>query len=320
MDNEASRLPLEVFEDRTSSGAAAYLPPAPAFVKQHPAAARPLSPHSTRRGTQQDHVHRAGQVPQYAGTPVQDTPLQGSQLRSGLADSQHEAQALPAAQPGVHRGADLQTNGHGPVRNCHSRAPSGMPYGRNWWGAPFQLSQQQHQQLHWVPKDGTPQQRRPTAQPALHAVQPLRGAPAVVMPPHPASARPRQPPDQPVLSPGPGEQSGMEPRQSRSRAQPVQSPARQKQPAPAQPAPAKQRGAGMQLPMLSQLHREIEVFAQRASPTKVSWAMAVRNNLFVQTGQAYNMLPLLHRCILCTAQIEHVWHRRKQKLSQSWRG
>ena len=294
-------LPLEVFEDRTSSGAAASVPHDTTLFSHHPTAARPSSDHSSRKIAQQAALHTTGKFPQDAGSP---TLLRGRQLRFTPAHTQYEAQELPVAQHSTYRGSGPQTGGHGPVRSCRSHAPSSIPYGRNWWGQPPQLvqKQQQQQQPYWMPAKGTPHHAFPqqgpisanwqvqhiTAQPPLPFAQLPSAAPAVIVAPHPASASPQQPPKQrgAAQSPGLAAQSRGNARQSHGQTQPGKPgkcsavPAKQKQavlqqPVPQQPAPATQRTPGKQPQLLSQLHSEVEAFAHRASPTHVSFGLVL---------------------------------------------
>lgn len=290
-------LPLQVFEDRSgtpvSFAADLATHSQPARSANQPSS---LIPHD---GAQQAATHKARQSLHGSGSTKGEAVQRAGHM--GTCRKQHNTQGKRQARYiAKQRHLEHQAAGYGPVRSCHSHKHSRSPYGKDWWVLPPQQAQQQRQPQQFMPPapkssvhqasamlqhcavwqghgdmsrqlqdQRSTQQRNAALPPRLPVGQPLFPAPPTVQAPPPAAA-PRhllgqqlEPHAHGMLAPG---RNVMDLRQPRGNMQPVQSSPSVRQ----QPAPALNHALGMPAPALSQLHNEIENFAQRATSTKVS--------------------------------------------------
>ncbi|CAL8465423.1 g4959 [Coccomyxa elongata] len=291
-------LPLQVFEDR--SGTPVSFAADLASHRQRAESPNQPSFFVPQDGAQQPATHKARQSVHGGGS----TKEQAVQRAGHIDRKQHKRQARYLAK---HRYLEHQAAEYGPLRSCHSHAHSRSPYGKDWWIPPPQQAQQQRRQQQFMapatrpsvhqassmlqhcavqPGHGvvsrqlqdqrSPQQMNATLLPRLPVGQPPLAAAAVGQAVHPTAAASLHQLGQQLEPhahgmPAPG-RNMMDLRQPRGNMQPVQSAVVHAKQAPFEqqrPAPAMHHGFEMSVSALSQLHNEIEAFAQRATSTRV---------------------------------------------------
>ena len=286
-------LPLQVFEDR--SGTPVSFAADPASHSQRAESANKPPYCTSNDGAQHVATHRARRS-MHGGGSTKGQAVQ----RAGLIDKKQHKRQPPSIAKHLH--LKSQAAGYGPVRSRHSHAHSRSPYGKDWWVPPPQQAQRQQQQStapksrpsvhqasgrlqHCALQQGhgnvsrqaqgqrSPQQMNATLPPRLSEGQPLWPAPAISRAPLPIVAPPLHLLGQQLEPHAHGlaaqRRNAMDLRQLRGNMQPVQSsPVRAKQ--AVRPAPAMHHAPGMPASALSQLHKEVEAFAQKATSTRVS--------------------------------------------------
>ncbi|BDA50080.1 probable terminal nucleotidyltransferase 4B [Coccomyxa sp. Obi] len=296
-------LPLQVFEHR--SGTPVNFATDPAQHSQRAVSANQPPPSNLHDGAQQSSAHRARQSVHSGGS----TEGQAVQRAGHLNRKQHKRQAPSIAQDRYleHQagyGPVRSCHSH-----AHSRSPYGknwwVPPPQQAQQQRQRQRQRQQQQLlapapspnmhqasgmlqHCADQQGdgefsrqtqdqrSPQQRNATLRPRLPVGQPPLPAVAPVQAPLPTAAAPLHPLGQQLEPHAHGMAAQgrymMDLWQPHGNMQPVQSSsvhAKQASAIRQRPAPAIHHVPGMPASALSQLHNEIEIFAQRATSTKV---------------------------------------------------
>ncbi len=319
-------LPLQVFEDRLSTPVS-FAADLASHCQRAESANQPSS-FVPKDGAQQLATHKARQSVHGGGS----TKEQAVQRAGPIDRKQHKREARNLAN---HRYLEHQAAGYGPVRSCHSHAHSRSPYGKDWWVPPPQQAHQQPRQQQFMapaprpsvhqasgmlqhcavqPGHGevsrqlqdqrSPQEMNATLPPRLPMGQPSLAAAAVGQAFHPTAAASLHQLGQRLEPhahgmPAPG-RNMMDLRQPRGNMQPVQSAVAHAKQAPSgrqRPVPAMHHGFEMSVSGLSQLHNEIEAFAQRATSTRVSilWILPRNNALMLCIEEPLGGLLLLTR-------------------------